>query len=163
MTKKPHPQLITADLSLKNKLGKNVNLKNIFNEERIAAGQQAIQEVQDDFISDMTAQITPLIEMGRKNPNSARARGLFISTAASQKGKAESLGYKVLALTLNSLSEYSQNYLPDDKHAAIIVGKHIDLLEIALREKVVGDGSKTSNEILEALPELIAHFHPSGK
>jgi len=163
MTDKPKPQLVTADHSLKDKIGKDVNLKNIFTEERIAAGQQAIQDIQDDFSASIEEELSPVIEMGRKDPASAKTKALFLKTIASEKNKAESLGYKMLALVLDSLGKYSQKYLPEDKHAAIIVGKHIDILEITLRNKTIGDGHPVNNQLIKALPELIAHFHPSGK
>jgi len=164
MSKKPAaPQVISADTSLKQRIGKDVNLHNIFTEERIQAGQEAIKEVKEQFITNTASKLDELIRIGRKDPSSAKARELFINTAFTHKGKAESLGYKMLALTLDSLAQYSETYLPDDPHAKIIVGKHIDILEIVLRDKVMGDGDKIGNELLEALPALIAHFHPSGE
>ena len=159
--KKPEPKLISADTSLKDQIGKGVNLRNIFTEDRIQAGQAAIEEVKDEFVVETTQKLDELIEMGRNDPSSEEAKKLFIETAFTHKGKAESLGYKMLALTLASLEEYSEQYLPGDKHAKVIVGKHTDILEIILRDKVMGDGDKIGNELLAALPELIAHFHPS--
>lgn len=163
MNDKPEPKLVTADTSLKNRIGKDVDLENVFTEDRIAAGQNAIEEVKNEFVNDVGETLDKLIKIGRKEPNSEATKALFIETAFTHKGKAESLGYEMLALTLASLAKYSENYLPDDKHAKVIVDKHTDVLEIILRDKVMGDGDKIGMAILKALPELIEHFHPSAK
>lgn len=163
MTDKEEPQHIEPENKLGNKIGASQNLKKFFTQERIAAAQKSIEEVQDKFIQNNLGEINKAIEIGRKAPSSQKAKDTFISLSFTHKGQAESLGYEVLALTLDSLANYSKKYLPNDPNANIIVNKHMDILQTILRENITDGMNTTIHNLLESLPELIEHFHPSDK
>lgn len=156
-------KLISPHSEIREKIGNEVKLDEIFTAERIESGQSLIDQEKSKFITNTNGKLNDLIKDARLDSTSATARRRFMEAAFQHKGQAESLGYELFAKTLDSLARYSETHLPGDESARIIIGKHIDILEIVLRDKVMGDGDKTGQALLEALPALIEHFHPSGK
>lgn len=162
-TDKIEPKIIEHTNKLSDKIGNVRDLKKFFTPERIAAAQQSIEDVQVKFIENNIESIQKLIDIGRKAPSSQQAKDTFISMSFSHKGQAESLGYKIFALTLGSLASYSQDHLPGDPNAEVIVGKHIEIIEIIVKENITDGANTVGDSLLKSLPELIAHFHPSAK
>lgn len=154
-------RIYPPDRHLRERIGEDLQLDKVFTQHRIERAQQHITEVQEKFLHNSEEKIYAIVLNGRKSPTSEQTKHLFLENSVVLRGMAESLGFKLLAHTLASLKNYSEDHLPEDPHAAVIIAKHVNLLELIMEEQIAGDGGDLGRELLDALAMLVNHFHPS--
>ena len=152
-------ELIGPSNTLRAKIGRNVNLDEVFTEDKIARAQNIITEAQDNFLIDRTEILKSLADiLKKKSPTEADFKKIS-RTSQDIMGQAETLGYHALSATLHSLNSCVKN----KKTHATILEKHAQVIEVVLLNNQK-DFTPQTREILEqALPELVAHFYPSGQ
>jgi len=153
--------ITTPDYALKNKLGKDVNLRDVFTPDRIAASQKEIAKVQDSFLDNAKEKLEEMQRAFGKTPDKEATRELLISSAFLLKGQAESLGYILFALTAKSLCEYCEKHLSTDlEHREVILNKHFDTMLVVIKDKIKGEGGEVGKALVKSLKLLVSKYHP---
>jgi chemotaxis protein histidine kinase CheA len=147
-----------GDKSLKEKIGKNVNMRSIFTPEKIAAGEAEIKKSKESFAENLQKNLIVLEDKSKldfANKDNIKA---FSAEAFSLKGKAESLGYDMLAHITNSLCDYAEQHLDGSENARIIVRKHVQAIRVAANPAAIKSKAK-NQELLYSLRQLIEKYH----
>lgn len=146
------------ELSLQQKLGKNVNLRAVFTPERIAASEAEIAKAQDSFLhkaGDRLAEMQKHFQSGKWDETIQKA---ISGHAFAIRGQGEGLGYHLLAFTADSLCRYTETLTNPAAQDRIVIGKHLETLQAILEERITGDGGALGKSLLEHLQLLIKKF-----
>lgn len=151
------------DYGLKEKIGKDLNMKEIFTGEVVKSGQEVINKTKKDFIkwvdNDLQTLENAYTELA-KNPAKGRDYALEIQKAAfSIKGQSGTFGFDLGSAVAKSLYDFLENdYVEGERNHVIVIRKHIDTLNTIFHKKVDGDGGKLGGELHNALGTLIRKF-----
>ena len=161
-TVKPPKAIVKApDYALKEKIGKDANLRDLLTGERIAASQKEIDKVQQSFLENAQEKLSQMRLCFSRSQDSKLTKEQLISGAFLLKGQAESLGYVLFARTAQLLCEYCEQYLATDvEHRAVIIGKHFDTMQVVIKDKIKGDGGKVGRDLAQGLKMLVKKYHP---
>lgn len=151
------------DYGLKEKIGKDINMKDIFTTEVVKSGQEVINSTKKDFLkwveNDLQTLENAYVELA-KNHTKGREFALDIQKAAfSIKEQSGTFGFDLGSAVAKSLYDFLENdYVEGEQSHVIIIRKHIDSLNTIFHRKVDGDGGKVGSELHSALGQLIRKF-----
>lgn len=150
----------TPDYALSEKIGKDVDLNTIFTEDRIKASEAEVVKVQESFLDNIQVKLNEMHKVFADKPDQAQTKDTLISHSFMMKGQAESLGYSLLSHVAKSLCEYcEEHYSSDVEHRHTIVTKHLNTMQVVIKDKIKGDGGALGAELVEKLKLLIAKYH----
>lgn len=154
---------IKPDYSLKEKIGKDVNMKDIFSAEAVKSSQEVINKTTKDFLKWVNNDLQNLensYKLLAANPDKGREAAVEIQKVAfAIKGQSGTFGFDLGSAVAKSLYDFLENdYVEGEKTHIIIIRKHIDTLKTIFRRGVKGDGGKVGGEVHDALGKLIRKF-----
>ncbi len=156
-------RILPPDFSLKKKIGVDVNLKDIFTTERIAAAQQAIDNTQVEFVEwakqDLLASEKAYKEI-EDAPDNAPQESIntLRKLAFSLKSQSGTFGYPLGSEVANSLYVYTGYHTEYDEQNIQVLAKHIDALSVILHQNVQGDGGAIGTDLRAELAKLAEKF-----
>ena len=132
------PYMLPADHALRRKIGRNVNLEEIFTLEKIAQCQEIVNHAHAESLVEMKAKVDRLGEEFVGAAEDPVRAALVLKEGGMQaltiKKKMEELGFSFGFEAAGSLYEYLHAvpaYSPD---VMLVVCKHVAVLNIILRE-----------------------------
>lgn len=151
------------DFSLKEKIGKDINLKEVFSADAVKSSQEVINKTKKDFLKWVDNDLKNLesaYEALAANPAQGRESALVIQKAAfSIKGQSGTFGFDLGSAVAKSLYDFLENdYVEGESSHTLVIRKHIDTLNTIFHKNVDGDGGKTGNAVYNALGTLIRKF-----
>lgn len=156
------------DFSLKEKIGKDININEILNTENIKASQQVINDSQKDFLKWVDNDLKTLEAFYRQaasDPSNALTAVVDIQKSAfSVKSQSGTFGYDLGSAIAKSLYDFCENnYVVGDNKHILVIRKHIDTLNTIFHKNIKGDGGKIGQQVYDALGKLIQKFdHPDA-
>lgn len=154
---------VAPDFSLKEKIGKDVSMKEVFSPEVVKESQEVIDHTRKDFLkwvdNDLKTLETAYATLAA-SPADGREAALTIQKAAfSIKGQSGTFGFGLGSAIAKSLYDFLENdYVEGDANHVLVIRKHIDTLSTIFRRNVTGDGGKIGHEVHNALGTLIRKF-----
>ena len=146
------------DRIIRNLIGVNTRLEEIFTQERIAASQKVLDDARGSFFSHARGDLVRLEELATKNTAAPdKCEPVFeemISAAANLRGHAEIFGYGLVAAICGHIADLAT---PNGHSAAAriqLTGDLIRMLGIAIREKVTDDTGAVGRELKVSLGSL---------
>ncbi|MCH2547643.1 MAG: hypothetical protein MK052_08555 [Alphaproteobacteria bacterium] len=160
------PIEITAtqpNYALKKKLGDDVNIREALTKDAIADAESVIEESKKDFFVDATNDIEAMEEAynaALTSPESSVKHIKIIERRVfSLKGQSETLGFDLLAHASKSLYEFcSIHFRNDDMDQLVVIRKHLDTINLIIREQLKGDGGRTGKELVHSLHLLTEKY-----
>lgn len=154
---------VAPNYALKEKIGKDVNIKEVFSPEAVKGSQEVIAKTQKDFLKWVENDLKNLeaaYAILKQSPATGRDAALEIQKCAfSLKGQSGTFGYDLASAIAKSLYDFLENdYVEGDENHVLIIRKHIDTLRTIFRDKVMGDGGKIGHAVHNALGTLIRKF-----
>ncbi len=152
---------LDPDFSLKEKIGKDINVKEIFTKDVVEESQEVINETAEDFLkwveNDLSA-IHDAYEALCKTPDDESCLKAMKKFAFTMKSQAGTFGYDLGSAVAKSLYDFCERvYEPKPDHL-LGVEKHVQTLQSIFHTKIAGDGEKIGLELLNALNQLIKKY-----
>lgn len=158
-----HPEVTATapDYALKKKL-EDVSIRDAFTEDSIQAAESLIEEKKNNFFDDTAKTIEEMESafVAVKNNSDANKNAKRIEYAAhSLKGQAETLGFELLAHASNSLYVFcDKHFKASQEKQFVVIQKHLDTLELIIRDEMKGDGGEVGAELIASLHKLSAKY-----
>ncbi len=114
------------------------------------------------LVANMQPKLQQMLEVLNNTNLQEEDVNLIISNSFIIKGRADGLGYKLLASVADSLCKYSENYLHKAQANDMVIQKHLAIMELVIKNNISGDGGKLGRELLESLQLLIAKYHSAA-
>lgn len=151
------------DHALKRKLGRDVDIKGIFTPAAIASADSALAESREDFFTSAAGMIERMEEAYARAPASAAdapaAAGDIVHLSGLLKSRAEALGFDLLAHVCKSLYGFcSGSFRAGDEEQLVVLRKHLDILQLIMRERIREDGGESGRSLLAELERLTARY-----
>lgn len=156
-------RILPPSYALKEKIGVNVNLNEIFTPERIAAAQKTIDDTQAEFVSWAAKDLMELEHAYRaiaENPEAASDSRIdkVRKVAFSLKCQAGTFGYPLGSDVSKSLYRYTVDHGQYTSENIVVLRKHIDALHVILQQNVQGEGGAMGKELMSNLEKLVEKF-----
>lgn len=150
------------DFSLKEKIGKDINMSEIFTKDVIENSQQVINKTQKDFLkwveNDLKTLENAYLAL-TKNQAGDKENLIEVKRAAfSVKAQAGTFGFDLGSAVAKSLYDFCEGQYKEDPSHLIIICKHLDTLKTIFHHGVVGDGGKVGGAVHSALGKLIKKY-----
>lgn len=150
------------DFSLKEKIGKDVNMSDIFSKDAIEASQQVINKTQKDFLkwveNDLKTLENAYGAVIKNQAAGAENVDEIKRSAFSVKAQAGTFGFDLGSAVAKSLYDFCETQYQSDPNHLIIIRKHLDTLNTIFHKGVVGDGGKMGGAVHSALGKLIKKY-----
>lgn len=161
--KTPHMEVTstTPKNHIKEKL-EDISIRDVFTEDSIASADSLIEEKKKDFFGDakflLDEMETAYTQLANDSGNPSQVRALE-SHCRSLRGQSETLGFDLLAHISKSLLDFcSKHYKAGDNDKNIVLRKHLDTLQLIIRDKMQGDGGAVGKELINSLQLLNKKF-----
>jgi hypothetical protein len=156
-------RILPPDYSIKEKIGMDVNLSEIFTPDRIAQAQKAIDDTQAEFVEWAYKDLVELEHTYRsiaEKPEDAPASRVekVRKIAFSLKCQAGTFGYPLGSEVAKSLYKYTTTHGSYTSGNVVVLRKHIDALQVILQQNIQGEGGKMGAELMTGLEKLVAKF-----
>ncbi|MCH2548220.1 MAG: hypothetical protein MK052_11520 [Alphaproteobacteria bacterium] len=156
-------RILPPNFNIKEKIGMNVNLSEIFTPERIAEAQQVIDDTQAEFVDWATKDLVELEHTYRiiaKDPANANATRIekIRKIAFSLKCQAGTFGYPLGSDVAKSLYSYTTKHDSYTADNIAVLRKHIDALQVILQQNIQGEGGTMGKELIDGLEKLIKKY-----
>lgn len=156
-------RILPPDYSLKEKIGMNVNLRDIFTPERIAQAQKSIDDSQAEFVNWAQKDLVDLEHTYRhiaENPEAApdSRTEKIRKIAFSLKCQSGTFGYPLGSEVARSLYKYTTDHGRFTSENIVVLRKHIDALQVILQQNIQGEGGTMGAELMTGLEKLVAKF-----
>lgn len=142
------------DRSLRDLIGKDTVLSDIFTKEKIENCQKLVDEAKKSFFDtsqkDMDT-ITSLIAKKEFATNYLELCNLLFQPINNIKGQAELFGYSLIARVCKYLIEYCEESKSNKNMSAkdvFVVGKLVEALVRAFNEKIIDSGGVLEKELM---------------
>lgn len=150
------------DFSLKEKIGKDINISEIFTKDVIENSQQVINKTQKDFLkwveNDLRNIENSLSALSKNQEAGAQYLQEVKRAAFSVKAQAGTFGFDLGSAVAKSLYDFCETMYRNDPGHLIIIRKHADTLNTIFHQGVVGDGGKVGGAVHTALGKLIKKY-----
>lgn len=153
---------LAPDYKLKEKIGKDVKLSEVFSADIIKNSQEVINKSQKDFLKWVENDLTTM-ENAYKSARSGsddldECVTVIKKTAFSVKAQAGTFGFDLGSAVAKSLYDYCENQFHSDPDQLIVLRKHMDTLRTIFHSGVVGDGGKVGAALHGALCDLVDKY-----
>lgn len=153
----------TPNFALKEKLGPDVNIRDALPEEVVNEAEDIIEESKKDFFEDAKGDLHKMEEayaFAIKSPKEAATHIKEIAKLCfSMKGQSETLGFNLLAHASKSLYHFcTENFRPDNAEQLIVVRKHLDTLNVIIKDKIQGNGGAIGKDLVKNLHLLTKKY-----
>jgi hypothetical protein len=142
----------SADNSLQKKFGGAGALQKIFTPERIAKGQNKIEEFKESYFDEEL----PVIEEAAKGQ--VDNLSVLRESAKSLKGQTEALGFGFIMKVTDSLYKYLLDKEELSKNDVIVVQKHAEAILAGIEKRERGWGGMIESELLSTIEMLVKKF-----
>lgn len=167
MTKsKPNnaPIAYEPDRSLRDLIGQDVSLTDIFTKEKIANCQKMVDEAKGSFFENSKQDVLAVIALSKKKElqkNFPEFCSRLFQPICNIKGQAELFGFSLIAQVCRYLLEYCENSNSSTMTSkdVLIVDKLVEALARAYDDKIIDAGGALESE-LKSIVEL-ARKHSS--
>lgn len=153
---------IAPDFSLKEKIGKEVNISEIFDAAIIKSSQEVINKSQKDFLKWVQNDLLSLENAYKAAENDQKHAAEFITEirkiAFSVKAQSGTFGFDLGSAVAKSLYDFCENHYRADPGHLIVIRKHIDTLRAIFHHNVAGNGGKIGEAVFDALGKLINKY-----
>jgi len=153
------PYGIEPAQTIRKKLGPNVKIEHIFTPEKIAECQGIINKAYQDFFGDALNNLKAIedeYKLAKADMLQAKKHiDKIAELALKLKEQAGNLGLILGFDVAKSLHDYVLNSFQAKEGSFLVVEKHIDVLNIVLKEKMLGGGGQTGQELVASLAKLI--------
>lgn len=155
-------RVLPPDFTLKQKIGDDVDLKQVFSVENIEKAQQVINEHKDSFLEWVMKDIEALQESYAKAradiPHCEPEIRKLAKTAFVIKSQAGTFGFGLATQVAKSLDDFcNQHFHPTSEHMTV-VGKHIETLIVIFNKNISGDGGALGKELSGSLFKLVEKY-----
>lgn len=156
-------RILPPSYKLKEKIGMDVKMSEIFTAERIAAAQKAIDDTQVEFVEwaqkDL-GELENIYETIAKDPEHYPKSCIekIRNIAFSLKCQAGTFGYPLGSEVAKSLYRYTVDHGDYNRDNLIVVRKHIDALQVILQQNIQGDGGTMGTDLMGSLEKLVNKF-----
>ena len=154
-------RILPPDFSIKEKIGRDVDLASIFTPERIAAAQKAIDDTQSEFVGWANKDLVELDHTFRaleRNPDDKAKLEKILKIAFSLKCQCGTFGFQLGSEVADSLYTYINAHPVIGPEQLMVIRKHIDSVGVILHQNIQGDGNKIGSELMANLRKLVAKF-----
>lgn len=161
-------QEFAPDFSLKEKIGKDVSMGEVLDQQSVSAAQTVIADSKKDFLLWIEAdleQLEDLYASAAIDPEQGLEYVVGIQKAAfSIKSQAGTFGFDLGSAVAKSLYDFCENnYVVGDHKHILLIRKHIDALKSIFHLGVEGDGGSVGRQVHAGLLRLVELFdHPDS-
>jgi hypothetical protein len=158
-------RVIKPDTSLKDRIGSDVNLRDILKPEVIEEAQQVIDEKKDEYLDLIRQDIAQMEAIFEKMPDvqvDMQLLATLLQHAQNVRDRAGTFHYQLASDIARSLINYSGRIRQDDAHYRLVLRKHLDGIQTVFRENITGSGGLVGVDLLESLQLLIEKYRPQG-
>lgn len=145
--------ILPPDYTLKKMIGENVDIKQIFSEEKVANAQEAIDNYRDKFLEWAIKDIATLDECLKNKDIKA-----IEEISDRLKGQAGTFNFDLGTLVAKSLNKYCNSNAAPSAEQMVVIRKHLDTLAVVFGQKITGDGGTIGKELLENLFKLVEKY-----
>jgi len=151
--------IINADFHLKEKIGKNISLQELFSPEAIKRAQLVISDSNDEFIQLIKGDLELLERfyalISQSLPQQTNDIDTLASVALSIKSRAGTFDYALASHVSESLYNIVVDREKISKKRTRAIRIHIDTLYVIFNDVITEMGGSTGKEIAKMLMELI--------
>lgn len=140
---------IEPDQTLKKIIGENVDLKTVFTPEKIKACQKLIDDARNEFFDNELPKIGQIRDFLKETDESSFHKIEYIIN--DMRSQAKIFGFPFIVLACNHVISFCDDYTKKPETRKLIISKFVDLLYIALRNKVRDEGGGLEKEMAKLL------------
>ena len=131
-----------------------------FDPELLARAETAAEGTRDAFIEAADEDIDKLLNACRLAENEPQARAAHLKTvqrtAHEIKGYGSNIGYNLLTLFADSLSNFLLQTTADESRRVSVARVHVDAMRLVFYQKMTGDGGDAGKALMQGLREAVA-------
>lgn len=158
----PNVKFLPPDYTLKEKIGKDIDIKQIFTPEALENAQKAIDRHKDSFLEWVAADMAEMDEQYKKASghidSCAEAIDTIEKIASRIKAQAGTFGFGLATLIAKSLCNFCNKHDKIENSHLMVIKKHIDTLTVIFNRKISGDGGNIGNELLDNMAKLVEKY-----
>lgn len=156
-------RILPPDFSIKEKIGRDVDISKVFSPERVQAAQKSIDDTKHEFVQWVQDDLNELekayAELATQNietqPDAMHNTCKIVFSLKCQGG---TFGYDLASKVADSLYRYLMKHKnePVTPEVLTVTRKHIDALQVIFQQNMVGEGNAVGKELLDNLSRLVA-------
>ncbi|TAE34497.1 MAG: response regulator [Alphaproteobacteria bacterium] len=153
--------LVDRDFSLKEKIGKSVNLDDIFSEANVRLAQKIIYEAKGDFLHWFANDLKQLEESHHhftEHHETQAAKMQMAQASLRIKGRAGTFGYNLASQVADALHDVIVQLHGEHDKIAQVIRKHMDAMYVILQQDIAGDGGDIGTALIASLGDLTKKY-----
>ena len=131
-----------------------------FDPELLARAEAAAEGTRDAFLEASNEDIDKLLNACRLAENKPQARAAHLKsvqrTAHEIKGYGSNIGYKLLTLFADSLSNFLLQTTAEESRRVSVARVHVDAMRLVFYQQMTGDGGDAGKALTQGLREAVA-------
>lgn len=157
-------RIVLVEPHLKEKIGADVALEDVFSEANLARAQAVLDESQQMFFALLERDCQSLFS-AHKHLASGEPPKLWLETilhsASLIKGRAGTFGFECATQVADSLVSYAQRLIQPSAAQLTVVRKHIEGMATILQKRIMSTQAEECQELLDNLDALTRKFAAS--
>lgn len=154
---------VDADYSIKEKIGEDLSIKDIFKPEIIQNAQKVILEAQDDFLQWIVSDLRDLEEHFitlNNNPNhSISDVKALTGCILSIKSRAGTFSFDLASVVADMMLTILKDRDSISPALLRVIRKHIDVLYVIFQRRIEGSGGELGRDLMASLTALAKKFN----
>lgn len=151
------PIVLEPEYAIKEKLGKDVNIRELLSEEMLEQAQGVIHKKKGEFVEMIRQDLEKLHQLLESLEGSswdAEVLKEFTHTVLQIKSRAGTFGYPLASEVARKLYVFcDESYRAKSDHV-VVVRKHVEGLQAVFSMGIEGSGSNLGHELLNSLDKL---------
>lgn len=151
-------RIVAPDFALKRKIGMDVDVKAILNQDNMDSAQKIIDSYQSDFLIWVEKDITALMQALRYTEQNLSKSVPYITkikkAAFAIKSQAGTFGFELASAIARSLELYCEKDFNYEEDQVVVLRKHIEALRVIISQRITGDGGNMGAELMAAITHL---------
>ncbi len=150
-----------ADYSMKQKIGDDVSLRDIFTEEAIEAAEAVVEESSDSFMEDVSELLMWLekhYKVIQENPEKTGRLAQMMELSLSVKSKSGVFGYDLATRIAKFLHDYLEGAETVNEDRLTVIREHIDTLKVIFHQRIKGEGGDVGKTLLDYMQKLTIRY-----
>lgn len=157
-------RIVRPENKLKQKIGADVNLRELLQPEVIQGAQQVIADKKDEFLDwtrdDMLKMEEAFAKLRIEGP-SAEPLAVIARHAQTLRDRSGTFGYQLGSDIAKSLAKYGNQTKPQNPHLLVVLRSHMDGLQTVFKDHVTDSGGMIGMELLQSLKKLVEKYPPA--
>jgi chemotaxis protein histidine kinase CheA len=157
-------RIVRPENKLKQKIGTDVNLRELLQPEVVQGAQQVIADKKEEFLDWTRDDLLKMEEAFTKLRIEAPTAPPLVTIsrhAETLRDRSGTFGYQLGSDIAKSLAKYSTQTNPQNPHLLVVLRSHMDGLQTVFKDHVTDSGGIIGMELLQSLKKLVEKYPPA--